>query len=265
MPDVNVMSGPSLKGYKKKPLPIVLVAGAFLCIPGAVLLQAAVLSGGSWPVVLAVAGSRYFLLEWWLSWSAAAAVYIVSRWSFAYFVALSGYALVTKAIRLGAQPELETPLSLLITGFWLGAVIAFLGSSLKVPYLNPKLQWWKRPPRVRICRNATVTAHGVARPVTVWNLSQGGAFVKLDERAAAPDEAPHRLGETVDFAMELVHVDEGSKPPTPFSARAQLVWMTKAESPYRDGIGMRFLSLSTLQRRQLQELLRHEARRTRHA
>ncbi|MDP3723896.1 MAG: PilZ domain-containing protein [Candidatus Omnitrophota bacterium] len=255
------MSVPPLQGYRKKPRAILVIALGFLVIPAALMLQTLFLTGGSWQALGAVMSSRYFLQEWWLSWSAAAAVAIVSRWSFAYLLLLSGYVLITKLGHLTSHPHLETPVSLCITAFWFSVALLLLGSSLKAPYLNPKLRWWTRPIRLSLCRHAAVSVRGTTIPVAVLNLSRGGAFVTLDESATASQAPPCRLGESVELTMDLTPGKQTPELPAQFSVRAQLVWMSKPDSPYRHGLGIRFLPLSRAQQRQLHRYL-HAARQT---
>ena len=247
-----------IKGYKKKPLVITLIAIGFLLIPTAMPVQMFMLSGGSWPVIGEVLRSDYFLREWGLSWSAALAVYVVTRFSFAYFVSLSAVVLATKVSRTLTYPDLETPLSLLMTLFWFSAAIYFLASSLKAPYLNPKLRWWTRPQRIPLCREAAILFEKAKLPVTVLNLSLGGAFVRLDEQAAEGQRFPQRIGEEFELTMALVTGSQAEATSALFTSKAQLVWKASPESPYRSGMGIRFISLSKEQKQQLIRILRHE-------
>lgn len=253
--------GARLPGYRKKPGVIVGMAIGFLLIPVVMLIQVWVRSGGSWRVLGAVIGSGYFLQEWGLAWSAAAAVSIVSRWSFAYFIILSGYVLTTKVAVLVRTPHLETPAGLIILCFWFGAAIYCSASSLKAPYLNPKLRWWTRPPRIAMCRDAAILYQGTQIPVTVLNLSQGGVFVRVGETVAEQQVIPQRLGEAFQIAMALMRADHPESAPEPFESSAQLVWKGAPETPYRNGMGIKFISLGRAKRRQLKRVLRDEARR----
>ncbi len=252
---------PSLAGYRKKPLAIAVIAAIFLALPGFVLAHLVALSGGSLDVVGPLARSRYVVHEWLLSWSAAAAVYVVSRGSFAYFVGLSGYVLWTRLARLVVHPDLESPLSLLVTVVWLGVAAYVLGSSLWSPYLNPRLRWWTRPPRLPLCRDATLaTPHGII-PVVVLNLSEGGAFVKAGEETADRPDLPQRLGERFGFTVDLAGPRQDGAGSFRLVTQAELVWKGKPESPYRDGMGIRFLAQPRPQRRRLHRYL-VEARAT---
>lgn len=235
----------ALKGYKKKPLAITLVAIGFFLIPVAMLVQVFTLSRGSWEVLEAVLRSDYFLREWVLSWSAAWAIYAVTRFSFVAFVSLSLFVLVTKVSRLMTHPDLENPFSVSITLFWLSVALYFLLSSLKAPYLNPKLRWWTRPARIPKCRQATILYEGVQLPVTVLNLSLGGAFVRLNERMEASRRFPQRLGEEFEFTIDGA-----------WTSKARLVWKGVPEGPYRNGMGIQFVALSREGKRQLKGFLK---------
>lgn len=259
------MSRPSghgtLQGYQKKPLAIGIISLIFFVIPGVVLAQMCVQSGGSLPVLRQLVGSRYFLQEWVLSWSAAAAVYVVSRWSFAYFVGLSGYVLFTRTAHLISHPILETPASLLITAVWLSTATYFFASSLRAPYLNPKLRWWTRPPRIAHRCDARITLRGVAIPATVLNLSRGGAFLRVEEPVLDATVLPQRLGERLEFAVNLASGDQPDPTTLRLATTAELVWRGKPDSPYRNGFGIRFTSLPREQQRQLRRYLRDATRR----
>lgn len=250
---------PPVRGYQRKPLAIGVIAAMFFCLPALVPLQVWLLSGGSWQAVLEVTRSGYFMNEWWMSWSAAAAVWIVSRWTFAYFVGLSTYALIAKVDHLLTHPRLDTPLSLLVTACWLGAAIWFLASSLKLPYLNPKLRWWTRPRRVPMCRDAMLRYQGSPLPVTVLNLSIRGAFVRAKETVRG-QALPQALGERGLLTMSLMRRGRSDGKPWRFHCAVEVAWRAKPDSPYRDGMGLKFISLSRPQRWQLQRFLRDEAR-----
>lgn len=253
------MSEPPLKGYQTKPLAISILAVAFFLIPLAIPIHLFLLAGGSWSLVGAVLRSGYFLEEWALSWSAALAVYLVSKWSFAYFLILSSYALGTKFVRLAAHSNLETPFTLFVTCFWFAVVIYFLFSDLKAPYLHPKLRWWTRPRRVGLSSEATLLYQGQRIPVVVLNLSEGGAFAKLGESVATGQKFPQRLGEEFDFLMALRRADLLESQPVRFESRGKLVWKAEPDSPYRSGMGIQFISVSKEQKRRLKEYLRHAA------
>lgn len=252
-------SRPPLRGYQKKPLAISAIAAIFFCLPGLLLLQVWMLSGGSWRAMAEVTRSGYFVNEWWMAWSAAAAVWIVSRWTFLYFLGLSAYALIAKTNHLLTHPHLESPLSLLVTACWLAATVWFLVSSLKLPYLNPKLRWWTRPTRVAMCRDAMLRYRGSPLPVTVSNLSRRGAFVRFKDTALRA--LPQQLGDTCVLTVSLIRRGRSNVKPWRFHAPVEVVWRAAPDSPYRDGMGLRFVSLSRPQRWQLQRFLRDEAHR----
>ncbi len=233
-----------MKGYKKKPFVISLMALGFGLIPVAMAIQMLVLSGGSWSVVGAVLSSPYFRQEWGYSWGAALSLYVVSRWSFLFFIGLSGTVLAHRLTNFMANPALETPFGLFVTGFWFAAAIFFLVSSLKVPYLNPKLRWWTRPARIPLSREAALRYRAKPIPVSVLNLSQGGAFLRLKEPLDPSMVYPMALGEELEF-----HLDG-------FKTRARLVWKAKLETPYRYGMGIQFIGLSQEQKRWLRRLLK---------
>lgn len=244
-----------LKGYSKKPRAIASIVLAFALLPLLIPLQVLAFSSGSWALAWRVVCSGYFLQEALLSWSAALAVCIVSRWSFVYFVLLSVYVLTTRIAYLAQHPYLDHPVSVLITAFWFGVVVYFLGSTLKAPYLHPQLRWWTRPARLAMRRQASITWRGQALPVTVLNLSKGGAFVKLSRPGTFTSQ---QLGEPLHFRLQSVR---GVSRARPFTARAEVVWVAAPESAHKDGVGIQFLRLSRQRAVLLQRLLRDETRR----
>lgn len=245
-----------IEGYRKKPLSISLISAAFLLIPLMVLVQAFILADGSWRVLGAVLASSFFVQELYLSWSAALAVFIVTRLSFICFILLTGYVLAAKFVNLVFRPDLEAPLGFWATVFWFGVALYFFGSSLKAPYLNPKLRWWTRPPRVKLCQGAVIINQGFEIPVEVVNLSRGGAFVKLDAGFAQGQLRPQKLGEEFELRMSLGQGGEPQEVTEGFSVTARLVWKGKPDTPYRDGMGVQFISLSGEHKRQLNRNLR---------
>jgi len=162
---------------------------------------------------------------------------------------------VTKLSRLAISPQLETPWSLLITGTWVGVVVYCFWSSLAAPYLHPRLRWWTRPPRISLCQEASIVYQGTMIPVTVLNLSRGGAFVRVEDATAEGSAMPRRLGETCRIAMTLGRADQPASDSERFESSAQLVWRGAPETPYRNGLGIKFASLSRSQRHRLNRYL----------
>lgn len=243
-----------MRGYQRKPLPLILIAIGFLLIPAVTAVQFYFQGEGSWRFLSEILTSGFFLEEWLFSWSAAAAVFIVSRGSLAYLIVLSGYVLTRRLTSWAAYPTLESPLSVGITCFWFGVVIAFLISELKTPYLHPRLRWWTRPRRLGISGEAALFYEENRIPVELLNISQGGAFIRLPEGGVTGPLFPQRLGEQFQFEMTL-----GDKPLFVFQSKVRLVWKGLPESPYRLGIGIQFLELSRQQRRLLKKHLQREA------
>ena len=244
-----------LKGYSKKPRAIACIALAFALLPLVIPAQVLVFSGGSWPLTWQVMQSGYFLQELLLSWSAAVAVFVVSRWSFVYFVLLSVYVLTARVTYLVQHPYLDHPVSVGITAFWFCVVAYFLGSTLKTPYLHPQLRWWTRPLRVPVRRQAMIAWQGCVVPVVVLDLSGGGAFVKLAEHHALPQ----RLGDVLHFRMQPARGT--SSKPHPFTAKAEVAWMAAPGSARQDGLGLKFVGLSRRRAILLKRILRDEATR----
>lgn len=246
-----------LEGYQKKPTAITVIALIFLALPGVLLAQMIAMSGGSFDLLDDLMGSTYFFQEWLLCWSAAAAIYIVSTWSLAYFVLLSLYTVVRRVKALTLYPAFETPFDLLITAVWLSITIYVLFSTLKVPYLNPRVRWWTRPVRVWMCRRATVQVGQGEVPAMVLNLSMTGVFLKVDDAVPEDQPLPDRLGQTVQLRLDL---GKGDEPGLQLAVPATLVWKGKADTPYRRGLGLQFARLPGATRRQLQRFLRDAAR-----
>ena len=251
----HIAAASALKGYSRKPRSILWITTAFALLPLVIPAQVLVFSGGSWPLAWQVACSGYFLQELALSWSAAAAIFVVSRWSFVYFVLLSVYVLTTRAAYLVQHPYLDHPVSVAVTAFWFGVVGWFLGSTLKTPYLHPQLRWWTRPLRVPVRRQAAIAWQGRVVPVVVLDLSGGGAFVKLAEQHALPQ----RLGDALHFRMQPAR--GASSKPHPFTAKAEVAWVAAPGSARQDGLGLKFVGLSKRRAVLLKRILRDEAAR----
>lgn len=249
-----------VQGYRKKPRAIYVLSAIFLLLPLLTVAQLVGQAGGSWDVARSVLASHYVLTECLLSWSAAAAVFVVSRWSFAYFLGLSAVVLITRVSHLATHPRAESPLGLLATAVWFAVAAYVLLSSVKAPYLNPRLRWWTRPPRLSLSCEATMKTADSALPVEILNVSQGGVFLRLGGPSAAQSALPVRLGDQVTLAMELRHSRPSAAPPLRLTATAQLVWQGKSEGPFRAGFGAKFLGLPRQQQRELTQFLRDEAK-----
>ncbi len=283
-----------VRGYRKKPRWIAAIAASYLAIPTLCFWQLARSVDYDTTLMPQLAVDPFFLFEAFGGISCAIAVFIVSRASFVYFVGFGLYILSAKFLELSEAPLFESPQSLALTGSWFALTALFLSNTLRTPYLNPKARWWEQPERLQFVSRG-VLIHGEHRfPIVTLNLSSGGVFAKLDERAmpdfgAAPDlklsgspdrrkteptgamllspeqviaareslaAYPVALGTDVRVRLQ-VHPDAARHfDCAAFEYAAEVVWSAPSSGPYRFGVGLRFRDRSRQETKTFREYLR---------
>lgn len=269
------------------------LAAAYLILPLLTLIQLGFKVHFSLPLLGRILTSEYFMSELVCSVTAAAAVYLVTPWSFIYLICLSIYAI---GMKLGSVYHFgagEVPLETAVLLFWFTSTLLLVSSALRIPYLNPRLQWWKQPARYGIFKKGILYFKGIRFPVVTLNLSSGGVFLRLDERALgsvslrdpglkriegerrrqepfgnlalSKDQLketakklswfPGRIGDGV--RLKLPVLPEGAElfDEDHFELKAEVVWVARPESSYRYGLGLKFKGVQPRLRKKFSEYL----------
>ncbi len=278
------MSQENIRGYVRKPWWIYAIAIGYALVPAVTLVQFGHQFGFNSNVLIGVASSSYFITETLAALSGACAVLIVSRWTFAYFVALSFSTVSLRIFQYSQDQLLGTPVDGILAAFWLVAGVIALSKELRTPYLNPRVRWWSQPERVDFISHSALEFAGVHYPIVTLNMSTGGAFIKLDQRRfseysdgasgmerrkreptggvilsadqieeahAHLDSFPNQLGDPVTLHIQLLpEAAEMFDSPT-CDVRAEVAWAAAQNSDYRYGLGLRFVDQSREARDQL--------------
>ena len=170
--------------------------------------------------------------------------------------------------------------------------MAFLVTNLRRPYLNPGVRWWQREDRIRFVSHIVMVHCGVSFPMVTLNLSMGGAFVRLDERAfvdlnegiegevrvdrrkasaagevmLSPEEIfeaheqfgiyPRNLGDRVILRMQAIPEAANLAPAPIFESEAEVVWTPAPWDSHRFGLGLRFINRTRTERHWLSNYLK---------
>lgn len=169
-----------IKGYRSKPLGLYLLVFCFLLMFLATMIQ---------PILRARAGaqedvfSSVFFFQIFALGSAAVAILFVSRFSFFYLLGISTASMLFKISELFQTASALSLFDVFFVLFWLGFIVFFFVMSLHIPYLNPRTRWWKQPARFNFYAHGILFFEGYKFPVVTLDISAGGAFIKIDERA----------------------------------------------------------------------------------
>src|SRR3989338_2093504 len=115
-----------IPGYRKKPAWIYWISALYFISPLLILWQFYTKLDYSLPFLKQILLSHFFLMELFGAWSAAAAILIVSRISFVYYLALSFYTIGVKIYNLRFNALFEYPFDFIVLAFWFGITILFL-------------------------------------------------------------------------------------------------------------------------------------------
>ena len=280
-----------MRGFRKKPWWIYALAAGYASAPGLCLLQLAQQVGFDPALLAEILRSSFFWVEAGVGLFCMLGVLWVTRPTFLAVVTLSAISIFQKLSNLASGHLFDTGFELTLLLLWSGLTLGLLFTTLRTPYLNPKLRWWKQQERYRALAHGVLRQGDLVFPVITLNLSRTGIFLKLDERALQSVDSPKRdanlpsadrrkhhpagqlaLGrdelttarDTLDhYPRRLgshVHLTLHSSLPAPldasFESEAEVVWSAPLDSHYRFGLGLRFSGQSAAQRRQLKAQLR---------
>ncbi len=288
------MDAQRIPGYPKKPWWVYALALSYGVIPIMTLVQFGLESGFSKLYLKNLVVHPYFLVEAGCALTAALSVLVVTRFTFGYFVGLGMVSVGLRVFDLASGSALGTAFDVLLLAFWLGVTSFVVATRIRAPYLNPELRWWTQSERVRFVSRGALGFRGLEFPIVTLNLSAGGAFAKLDERLFPDlyensrdgrpvvadrrkrdasgdvllskdqislareqlDAYPTRLGEIVHVRIQTLPDAANATLSPVYECDAEIVWSAPSDSPYRFGLGLRFVGRSRAQRRALREYLK---------
>jgi len=214
---------------KKRPLIVVLFAGACALYPMLMIFQILQLGPGSvgdavktffWSSKPLLFGGEN-LVATALAWFAAYAVYQTKAWSWwlALVAALTLVTFNTGVSLYRAQDVgdawLWTSIIIIAAPMVLAAVL--LQREVRTPYFNPRIRWWESEPRFAI--DAPVRGGGRA-----LDISRHGMFVQHDN--------PPELGKEGDWLFEI----DGHE----VKVTGAVSWLSPGEAEHPAGFGVRF-------------------------
>ena len=236
------------KGYRKKPKYIYLIALFYFSVPLLTLWQFAMNVDYSWNLLEKIISSKFYLVEFCLSFTAGMAVLSVTRAGFFYLIFLSAYTLGIKIQNLNYNALFEYPLDFVVLFFWFMMTILFVFTALRVPFLNPDTRWWRQPPRYSHKMPGKLIVNGREFPMVTLNISAGGMFVTLDENAV---KEVFTIGQSV--ALDVGMIPEAARlfKDCALKVSAKVAWLSQEDDPNKRGLGLEFIALTRQDKKKL--------------
>jgi hypothetical protein len=252
-----------LKGYRKKPKYIYFLGILYFLIPFITLYQFFLSVGQSFDLVKELIFSKFYLLEVFFAFTAGIAVLAVTKIGFFYFIAISIYTIGVKVYNLQCYSFMEYPFDcLIILGLFIVTSL-FLFTNLRIPYLNPKIRWWRQPPRYSHQMQGVLTVAGEEFPVITLNLSLGGVFIELDEENIKDISIKekflvylHNKGRVVDLKIDMIPEGREIFQEQKLLRRARVVWYLEKDETYKTGLGLQFIGQSSKEKRKLKRYIK---------
>lgn len=217
---------------KNRPLIFNILCVIMLLEPLLKIITFKLSTGFAWDVVfnniMQLEGAKNFFEFWLLFPLGAVALIKIRKWSYALFIAVQLYSLITILLyRSYTWPYLsKTPLlsTIIVLGLNISLIIYFLLPDIRRPFFDKKERWWEPKTRFK-CQIAAVVNFGEAHPIyncTIHNISQTGLFL------SGPAELMQKNLITIDFKL----LDEN------FSLQAEIISRHKTDEI--DGHGVKF-------------------------
>lgn len=260
---------------KKKPRKLVILAAFLLILACSFPVQIMALYGHGPDEWTAIAG-KLAPLNWAIMCLApitAWMAYVASPWLLGALPALTVLVFFNNWLVASAGTDYGMGTAMLASVGFVGGVATLLNREALQAVLNPSARWWRTPERVRIdvpVRFKLVSRKRMPKKsleafdefnVRTFDLSEGGAFIPLNQPGLAADQETARALQV--FGTILKNLEVGTqcyiclplKDVSFIQCRAEIVRNTPGRGEYPAGVGLRFLGMSRSERRKLSHFL----------
>jgi len=281
------MDSRSKRGFKNKPI------GLYFTILGLIVMITATLVEPIFRIRVDASGSIFtavFFFELFALISSAVMLLWVCRFSFLYFLTMGILVFLLKIYGMIMTPEQTLPFGLIVILSWAGLVAMFLYTPIHIPYLNAGMRWWTQPSRFYFLSRG-VLFHGSCRyPIISLDISRGGAFIKVDQRALfaveaaksekrlgmfvekrrddplgelllSPEELdkswndivsfPRKRGDKIRLQIHVLPAARNIFEDGFLRVNAEVAWSTRETSTYRYGLGVKFTDINLSDQKKL--------------
>lgn len=174
-------------------------------------------------------------------------VFLVTRWGFWLFVGNSAWNTISWVILF---VRFKVPIYYIILGT-MGIVATFvvvaalLRKSILSPFFNPRLRWWKNPPRFIVDESDNITTEFNNKLCKVYDINEFGCFLIGDEFYK-----DHDINENVNFFVsinnEKIHIT------------GEVVWINKPTNNIDKpiGMGIKFTHMNSEDKNRLKKVMK---------
>lgn len=240
-----------MKGYKKKPMLIVILAVIYLLNPIGNILIIIFFNQHNTPiesiqlVFNSIAQGNMIAIVNFIIWLSAIPLAYgllkVKEWAWYYFL---GHSISILLINLIIQNNQNFSISF-TPFFFINLIILipigfFISKEIRTPFLNPHLRWWEQATRL----NHTMTIKIYSEEFQTYDISVTGAFIKVE------NEMP-------DFEIEEIvpieiHLDEVT-----IKCNAEIIWInSETDNNYPKGIGIAFDKIEKKDKKKIKNFIK---------
>jgi Tfp pilus assembly protein PilZ len=160
--------------------------------------------------------------------------YEMKRWSWNLFLFSSFLIVYSNALVLSRYSASQNKLIVfLVTLVLQGLLIYRLGKEVRVPYFLPRIRWWESNPRYKMTIPVKLDRVGTDFSGEIMDLSVGGCFVKSRHEFTQD--------EVIQVQFELFGEE--------LKINGMVVWRSKSSVTHPKGVGVKFETLTLLQKK----------------
>lgn len=178
-------SGPTCYLMKRRPWPLIILAGIHLLTPiGNILVNSFLMKVS--PISYAKAllhpnNIWHAVVFFGVPVAAAALIYACRKWAYWTYIGLMSVPFIYSFVSWTESPNLATGIALVCFYLINIAIVGyFVLPGVRVVYFNPALRWWETKPRYTTDFQAKIFLGEDNHSGQVKNISQGGLFIEGD-------------------------------------------------------------------------------------
>jgi hypothetical protein len=201
---------------KNKPWPILILALIHLFMPiFNLLLNSTLIQSGpiEYAKLFVDIKSWYEIFDFFLLYPIVGiSIFLMKKWSYLFFLlaTLWTFSMNSYLWLTGNTPPIPFWLFPLVSLINVAFATYFLLPAVRRLYFDQRLKWWESKPRFEIQIPANIKS-SLDTPITICDLSEGGAFVKTTEIIQLSEEAFFEFtyeGYNCSIPFEVVHQKE---------------------------------------------------------
>jgi len=228
---------------KKKPILIYILSLLHLIMPVWYILQITLIFKKNIFDISSYDSGYTLILCCW-SILVAIGIFLVSKWGFFLYIGYTSWTIISYVIIM--IRGVKVPFYLISIGIFssiLAITLPFLFKHIFSPFFNPRLRWWKVPPRFYVQGSEEIKSVCTPEECRIYDVNIHGCYLTGNFFKI------YKTGQIIDF--ELYIKDQK------FNVSGQIVWMNSSEEKSQKpiGMGVKFVNLQGVVKEDIHKIL----------